>query len=304
MSAPPLAAGRPRLRARSGGNRLPPERYPARGPAYDRSRAFGPDHERRDRHQRARTRRAIGLAQTRGELPPILAAVLYQLLDLCTDTLLCPAPDDGPACSGWWSRRFIHDLIYPPGTLRSDTELSGTELSNSLPPDEITDADLDDLTGVEGLSDEPGGPRFAGPGARTAGRWMAALVALGWVEVIHRHKVINGEHWGTSNLWRFKIPDHLRTELHAAEDASRARKTGRRPAGARPPGKNPRAPYGPARDDRSAAANALRAARNDARRSHPCPACEGNLWVHPYGLDKGAVRCAVCDGTGTTLHGP
>jgi hypothetical protein len=47
---------------------------------------------------------------------------------------------------------------------------------------------------------------------------MAALAELGWVEVIHRHKMINGEHWGTSNLWRFKIPDHLRAELHTAED--------------------------------------------------------------------------------------
>lgn len=282
------------VRARRGGNRLPPERYPARGPAYDRSRAFGPDHERRDRHQRVRTRRAVGVAQTRGELPPILAAVLYQLLDLCTDTLLCPAPDEAPACSGWWSRRFIHDLIYPPGT---------------QPPD-ITNADpddSDDSDDPESLS-ESDGPRFAGPGARTAGRWMATLGALGWVEVIHRHKVINGEHWGTSNLWRLKIPDHIRVELHATEDASRARKSGRRPAGTRPPGtrpprNTPRATHGPPRDDRSAAATAG-LARNDARRSHPCPTCEGNQWVHPFGEAGGAVRCSVCDGTGTTLHGP
>lgn len=289
MSARPAGTAVLR-RARRGGNRLPPERYPARGPAYDRSRAFGPDHERRDRHQRARTRRAIGLAQTRGELPPILAAVLYQLLDLCTDTLLCAAPDDAPACSGWWSRRFIHDLIYPPGTQPDEG-----------PNDEGATADPADL---ESLSDEPDGPRFAGPGARTAGRWMATLAGLGWVEVIHRHKIINGEHWGTSNLWRFKIPDHLRAELHAAEDASRARKSRpRRPAGNRPPGNTPRAAHGPPTDTRPAAATAVWA-RNEARRSHPCPTCEGNQWVHPYGPDGGAVRCSVCDGTGTTLHGP
>ena len=56
----------------------------------------------------------MALALTRGELPDRLAVVLYQLLDRCTDTLLCPSPDDGPACSGWWSRRYIHDLVLPP----------------------------------------------------------------------------------------------------------------------------------------------------------------------------------------------
>ncbi len=296
MSAAPAAtAVRPRGVPR-GGNRLPPERYPARGPAYDRSRAFGVDRERRDKHQRTRTRRAIALAQTRGELPPILAAVLYQLLDLCTDTLLCPAPDEAPACSGWWSRRFIHDLIYPPGTPIPEGDGPLGEDGASVDPTGFPH-DMEDL------SDEPGGSRFAGPGARTAGRWMAALVAAGWVQVVHRHKVINGEHWGTSNLWRFQIPDHLRAELHAAEDASRARRSTRRPSGARPPGKTTRAPHGAARDDRSAAATAV-VARNDARRSHPCPTCEANQWVYPFGQDGGAVRCSACDGTGTTLHGP
>jgi hypothetical protein len=193
--------------ARRGGNRLPPQRYPARGPAYDRTRAFGPDRERRDRHQRARTRRAIGLAQTRGELPPILAAVLYQLLDLCTDTLLGPAPEGAPACSGWWSRRFIHDLIYPPSIQPSDDDGMGVDQG------ELSD-------NPDAPSDEPDTSRFAGAGARTAGRWMATLAGLGWVEAVHRHKVVNGEHWGTSNLWRFQIPDHLRAELHAAEHAS------------------------------------------------------------------------------------
>lgn len=269
-------------RSKRGGNRLEPDRYPARGPAYERRRSFGDDPERRDRNQRNRTRRAVAVALTRGELPDRLAVVLYQLLDRCTDTLLCPSPDDGPACSGWWSRRYIHDLVLPPdhdgdGPPSDDRDDTATDTTDDAADEELVDD----------------------AGARTAGRWMAQLAELGWVESIHRHRVVNGEQWGTSNLWRFRIPDHLRTELHATEDEARSRGAGRRPKRSGPG----RPAYVTNRETTAAAAARLNEANEDRRRA-PCPTCEGNLWVPAPGTDRGVVRCESCNGSGTTRAGP
>jgi hypothetical protein len=261
-------------RSRRGGNRLDPDRYPIRGPVYARRRSFNVDPERRDRNQRNRTRRAIAMALTRGELPDRLAVVLYQLLDRCTDTLLCPSPEGGPACSGWWSRRYIHNLVLP--TDHQDDELQADGA------DRVVDGEVFDV------------------GARTAGRWMAQLAELGWVEAIHRHRVVNGEKWGTSNLWRFRIPDHLRAELHAAEDAARSRKAGRHP---KRPGPG-RAPYPPNLEGGAAAAARLIRNNNEDRRRSPCPTCEGACWVPAPGTDRAVVRCGSCHGTGTTRAGP
>ncbi|MGH9129008.1 MAG: hypothetical protein ACRDY2_08590 [Acidimicrobiales bacterium] len=260
-----------------GGNHLPPGRYPPIGPSYDRRTAFDQDHERRDRHQRARTQRAIVRAVKRGTLPPLLATVLTQLLDLCTDTLVCPAPDDGPVCSGWWSLRFIHDLVLPA------LDVEGVPVP------------LEERNPLEGAS--------------TAGRWMRQLFALGWVDKIHRHRVVNGRQWGTSNLWRIQIPAEMRAELQGEEDASRSRNAERRHAnGTRPgrttPGRQGRnVPGYVAAQDQSAAAAAAERSQADQRHRDPCPACEGTRWVnHPNGT--GSVRCAACKGSGTARAGP
>jgi len=257
-------------RCRRGGNRLPPERYPPKGPTYERQRAFAPDPERRDRHQITRTRRAVALALTRGELPPVLEVVLHQCLDRCTDSLLCAAPDGGPACSGWWSERYVHSLVYP------DTH--DTDDDGQLASDDHT-------------------------GERTAGRWMAQLVALRWLDVIHRQKVINGQPTGTSNLWRIRIPDHLRAELQAAEDQARTRNAGPHRKGRVTP-TAPQNRHAP--DGQSQQASAARhiAAEADRRRREPCSACGGIRWVEPDDGSTGVVRCAACDGSGAARDGP
>ena len=261
-----VAVGR---RSRRGGNRLRPQQYPVRGPTYQRRRCFGADPERRDRNQRSRTRRAVAVALTRGELPDRLAAVLYQLLDRCTDTLLCPAPDGGPACSGWWSERYIHGLIFPDGDDRTDEE-----------------------------ANEWGGGDTKRRGARTAGRWMAELAQLGWVESIHRHRLVNGEISGTSNLWRLRIPDHLRGELHADEDTRRAQV--RRPGSA---GRaTPKGPRSQDHTDRQAAAAARSYDDHDERRTNPCPQCNGVRRVEQ--ADGRWDNCPICRGSGTARGGP
>jgi hypothetical protein len=292
-SPSPPFSGRPRR----GGNRLTPDCYPLRGPVYTRRRSFGPDLERRDRHQRERTRRAVSLALTRGELCDRLAVVMYQLLDHCTDTLLCPSPEGGPACSGWWSRRYIHDLVLPPdhdrdghdGGAHDDSDRDGDD--HEVDDESDDDVDLEDATVfgevVEG-------------GARTAGRWMAQLAELGWVESIHRYRVVNGLQRGTSNLWRFRIPDHLRSELHTAEDTARAKRAGRRPNRSGP-GRATR----PNHREATATAAARTIRNEEDRLQAPCPACEGACWVPaPDDPNRGVVRCESCEGSGTTRAGP
>lgn len=79
---PDAHAGRGRARL-WGGNRLGPDRLPAVGPVYCRERDEPTDPERRDRRQEQRHRRAIVLAQERGELSPLLAGVLGALLSFC-----------------------------------------------------------------------------------------------------------------------------------------------------------------------------------------------------------------------------
>jgi hypothetical protein len=147
--------------------------------------------------------------------------VLYALVDRCNDRLLGPAPaaEDGEnyeACSGWWRLAYIHHLVY----------------SHRDPDGVVIERDPGDESG-----------------ARTAGRWMATLRELGWVEGVNRNRTVNGKPVGTSNLWRFRIPDDLRDEIEAAEDAARARKAARRPPSPKPSRGGLRPPYGPTRTD-------------------------------------------------------
>jgi hypothetical protein len=274
-------------RKRRGGNRLAPDHYRSCGPRYERSRGFSSDPERRDRGQRTRTRRAVALAITRGELSPVLATVLYQLIDRCPDTLVRPVPiteggaeglrrPNWPLVSGWWSLGYIRNLV----------------------PDELVA--------------EPEAASVAGAGAgghdqarsRTAGRWMAVLRECGWIERIHRQRIVNGEPTGTSNLWRIRIPDHLRAVVYEMEAEDWARRSGRRSGGARPR----RAAY-PVREGHSEIEKTQQAAqdtyrRNDARKSTPCPRCNGDGLIESV-RDPGRVEvCGACRGQGTAAADP
>ena len=162
-----------------GGNRLPPG-HPARGrpPSYQRCRSWGPDPERRDRNQRTRTRRAVALAQQRGQLSPLLAGVLAALLDASDQRL----------SESWWRLSTIARLVL----------------------------------GAERYGEDKRA------GQRTAGRWMAELRELGWVERLHRYEVGRGQLRWTSNLWRFVIPEELRAEVEEVEDIARAKAQARR----------------------------------------------------------------------------
>jgi hypothetical protein len=174
-SAGAVVEGRPHR----GGNRLPPG-HAARGrpPSYARIRSFGPDPERRDRHQRARTRRAVALTQARGQLSTTLAGVLGALLDASDDRV----------SDGWWCLATIARMVL----------------------------------GAEHYGEDEDA------GQRTAGRWMHELWELGWVEKVHRFRVVAGQCQATSNLWRVVIPAELRAEVTAGEDRARARHQPRR----------------------------------------------------------------------------
>ena len=187
---------------RRGGNHLPPG-HAARGrpPSYARIRSFGPDPERRDRHQRARTRRAVALAQARGQLSTTLAGVLGALLDASDDRV----------SDGWWCLATIARMVL----------------------------------GAEHYGEDEDA------GQRTAGRWMHELWELGWVEKVHRFRVVAGQCQATSNLWRVVIPAQLRAEVTAGEDRARARHQPRRitPQATAPPFPPPPAPPAPAEPD-------------------------------------------------------
>jgi hypothetical protein len=83
-------------------------------------------------------------------------------------------------------------------------------------------------------------------GQRTAGRWMHELWELGWVEKIHRFRVLAGQCQATSNLWRVVIPAGLRAEVAAGEDRARARHQPRRVAPQAPATSPPLPPKPPA----------------------------------------------------------
>lgn len=57
--------------------------------------------------------------------------------------------------------------------------------------------------------------------ARTAGRWMAELVELGWLHCQHRYRVVQGRYEATTNLWRIDIPDPWRQKVLEAEGRRR-----------------------------------------------------------------------------------
>lgn len=247
----------PHRAATRGGNRLPAgHAHP--GPRYARRSDFDADHERRDLNQRERTRRAVGLALKHGQLTPLLAAVLGQLLDASNNRLIDAAPDGGPACTGWWSLRHIHTLVAP--RLAAD--------GVPVPADELDPNE----------------------GARSAGRWMHQLFELGWVDKIHRRRIVNGVPTGTSNLWRIQIPDAYRNGLHAREDARRADKT-------REAHRNGRYTAPRSAAEATAEASTARHAAEERRRAQPCPVCDGDKLVEQ--TDGAYARCAACNGTGT-----
>lgn len=66
------------------------------------------------------------------------------------------------------------------------------------------------------------GRKCGGYDERTAGRWMAELRELGWVERIHRYRFRDGHIEGDTNLWRVVIPEQYRETLQGREDAARA----------------------------------------------------------------------------------
>ncbi|MGH3237985.1 MAG: hypothetical protein ACRDOH_32950, partial [Streptosporangiaceae bacterium] len=288
--------------------------------------------ERRDKNQRNRIRKAIGIALARAELDPILAAVVYQLLNLCNDTLLRTGPEGAPACSGWWSLSFIHNLVYPPyeevldeaaQVLNAEPSPARDEEPDEVPTSAHRSEDLaipEDL--VEDLGDDGGASDGeaeaeaveAASGARTAGRWMATLVSLGWVKKIHRQRIVNGAMVGTSNLWLICIPDHLRVELHASEDAARA-SAGSRPKTKGGPGRHsPRSgrgggglaallgagEAGPDHREATAAASAARIRLEHDIRLSPCGVCEGDRWIDAPPPSLGVITCPACGGKGTS----
>jgi hypothetical protein len=70
--------------------------------------------------------------------------------------------------------------------------------------------------------------------ARTAGRWMAELVELGWLHCQHRYRIVQGRYESTTNLWRIDIPDRWRQRVLEAEGRRRKEtKAQQRAGGAR-----------------------------------------------------------------------
>lgn len=142
--------------------------------------------------------------------------------------------------------------------------------------------------------DDPAG------GQRTAGKWMAELGRLGWVERQHRFVVEDGGVRGTSNLWRFTIPPVLRQAVQDAEDAGRRANAGRRPKGARTSKAPQNRRGGPERP--VGAPTPPPFAQRDLARQAPCPACGGDRFVaHPNG---GVIACAACDARGHITRPP
>jgi hypothetical protein len=262
-----LSAGVVVRRSRRGGNRLPPDRYPRCGPRYERSRSFGPDPEVRDKWLRGRMRQAIRLAQERGELSLRLAVVLERILEHVTnDTLVVTGPEDGPVCSGWWKLATIHKMVY---------------------------RGPDDVVSVNGEDDSD-----ENRCARTACGWMAELGGLGWVERVHRQRIVNGVPCGTSNLWRIRMPDHIRDALREASDARRAEKRAATPTSGRVTPRGSRGGGGHRSGDlvnASAVAAHAFITSHDRRRDAPCPACNGDRVIETAG---GAVQCETCRGSG------
>ena len=274
----------PVVRGGPGGNRLRPDRYPERGPVYERVGEFGPDPERRDRAQRALTRRAVDVAVGRGELSAVLAAVLSQMMERSNDRLIGPSGYGGVACTGWWELATIRRMV-PDGL--------------------VAQVDLDS----EGGGDLEGGGAGEGGsarkrGGRTAGRWMAELGRLGWVERVHRRPgFVNGEAQWTSNLWRVQVPAHLRLELRGAQDAARARRGANRKGPGRAQPRGGSRPGGFDDSARRRAAEEKLFAENEARRRlPPCPACEGDRVV--FDQDRRSSPCPFCRGAGYLSSGP
>jgi hypothetical protein len=129
---------------------------------------------------------------------------------------------------------------------------------------------------------------------RTAGRWMAALGALGWVEKVHRYRFRDGHIEGDSNLWRVIIPAPLRALLEEREDAARSRSAKGRPT-RRAPQNGPGRAGGP-RNGTS---------RPPGRETAPAG---GSVVSESNGPANGAeavpaVDCPACGGSGFTLGG-
>jgi hypothetical protein len=209
-------------------------------------------------------------------LSAILAAVLNQMMERSNDRLIGPTDYRGVACTGWWELATIRKMV-PDGLIAQE------DLANEA---------------------RSGHERARKRGERTAGRWMSELGRLGWIERVHRKPgYVNGEPQWTSNLWRVKMPEHLRLELRAVQDASRARQGASRKGPGRVQAKG--GGVRPQADDDSARRRAAEEkifAENVARRDAPCPACDGGRFV--FDEDRRASICPWCLGAGYEARGP
>lgn len=128
------------------------------------------------------------------------------------------------------------------------------------------------------------GRDIGGYDQRTAGRWMAELVTLGWVERVHRYRFRDGHIEGDSNLWRVIIPERWRVLLQDREDAARSRS-------------------GKARPTRRAPQNGP--GRQRSGTSRPPAQSNGSGSTSPDGTDSTdeapVVDCSMCEGRGYTL---
>lgn len=166
------------------------------------------------------------------------------------------------------------------------------------------------------------GRKCGGLDERTAGRHMAALKDLGWLDFVHRYRFRNGHIEGDTNLWRVDIPARYREVLEGREDAARARSAqkgratpkapqnrpgGRSPANRRPGTPTPASPRRggePARvgdglaaaeqlaDGDSAAGAVVDASTGEIAPSAPAScSCGEGPFTHPCGRSRYVCRC-------------
>lgn len=148
-------------------------------------------------------------------------------------------------------------------------------------------------------------PDAAAAGARTAGRWVAELDALGWLHRIHRtRRQPDGTVHAQSNAYRVDIPEHLRAEVEALEDNARRSRAHTAPKGrptAKRPGPTSRADEQAEHADRVAAARAAELERAEARRRGELPPCPGPCKDRLGQVEDAAggwATCPTCSGTG------
>jgi len=128
------------------------------------------------------------------------------------------------------------------------------------------------------------GPDNVG-GQRTAGRWMAELHRLGWVQREHRFVVEAGRVRATSNLWRLVIPEPLRQAVLHSEDRARARTLKTNPPTRRPQLMS---------DRRSEADAAIRRRLQQRHDGVACTSCGGSGWIDHPTEPNSVIPCDAC----------